>query len=132
MLRHSALRQSRSRLTICAVLKPVIERLAGRYSADQLARFHAEFVTNAAKAEGYIWIFPVFSTSTKIYRKFCPESMSGHLNGKQLFIFIGEQSGTGRWHSRVYHHSIYYVNDKLHIGHAHTTLACDVLARFKR
>ncbi len=27
---------------------------------------------------------------------------------------------------------IYYVNDKPHIGHAYTTLACDVLARFYR
>jgi methionyl-tRNA synthetase len=27
---------------------------------------------------------------------------------------------------------IYYVNDQPHIGHAYTTLACDVLARFKR
>ena len=27
---------------------------------------------------------------------------------------------------------IYYVNDKPHIGHSYTTLACDVLARFKR
>ncbi|MBT4922016.1 MAG: methionine--tRNA ligase [Rickettsiales bacterium] len=27
---------------------------------------------------------------------------------------------------------IYYVNDKPHIGHAYTTLACDVVARFKR
>ncbi len=27
---------------------------------------------------------------------------------------------------------IYYVNDKPHIGHAYTTLACDVLARFHR
>lgn len=27
---------------------------------------------------------------------------------------------------------IYYVNDKPHIGHAYTSLACDVLARFKR
>ena len=27
---------------------------------------------------------------------------------------------------------IYYVNDKPHIGHAYTTLACDVLARFQR
>ena len=27
---------------------------------------------------------------------------------------------------------IYYVNDAPHIGHAYTTLACDVLARFKR
>lgn len=27
---------------------------------------------------------------------------------------------------------VYYVNDKPHIGHAYTTLACDVLARFKR
>ena len=28
--------------------------------------------------------------------------------------------------------TIYYENDKPHIGHAYTTLACDVLARFKR
>ena len=27
---------------------------------------------------------------------------------------------------------IYYVNDKPHIGHAYTTLSCDILARFKR
>jgi len=27
---------------------------------------------------------------------------------------------------------IYYVNDRPHIGHAYTTLACDMLARFKR
>lgn len=27
---------------------------------------------------------------------------------------------------------IYYVNDMPHIGHAYTTIACDVLARFKR
>ena len=27
---------------------------------------------------------------------------------------------------------IYYVNDSPHIGHAYTTLACDVLARFMR
>jgi len=27
---------------------------------------------------------------------------------------------------------IYYVNDSPHIGHAYTTLACDVIARFMR
>ncbi|MEM7197535.1 MAG: methionine--tRNA ligase [Pseudomonadota bacterium] len=27
---------------------------------------------------------------------------------------------------------IYYVNDRPHIGHAYTTLACDIIARFKR
>lgn len=27
---------------------------------------------------------------------------------------------------------IYYVNDKPHLGHAYTTVACDILARFKR
>ena len=27
---------------------------------------------------------------------------------------------------------IYYVNDKPHIGHAYTTVACDVMSRFKR
>ena len=27
---------------------------------------------------------------------------------------------------------IYYVNDQPHIGHAYTTIACDVMARWKR
>ena len=27
---------------------------------------------------------------------------------------------------------IYYVNDAPHIGHAYTSIACDVLARFNR
>ena len=27
---------------------------------------------------------------------------------------------------------IYYVNDKPHIGHAYTTILCDVLARYHR
>ena len=27
---------------------------------------------------------------------------------------------------------IYYVNDNPHLGHAYTTVACDVMARFKR
>src|SRR6202000_897229 len=27
---------------------------------------------------------------------------------------------------------IYYVNDKQHIGHAYTSIACDVMARFMR
>ena len=27
---------------------------------------------------------------------------------------------------------IYYVNDKPHIGHAYTSIACDIMARFKR
>ena len=27
---------------------------------------------------------------------------------------------------------IYYVNDKPHIGHAYTTIACDIFARFHR
>ena len=27
---------------------------------------------------------------------------------------------------------IYYVNDKPHIGHAYTTIACDILARFHK
>src|SRR6476659_1318303 len=36
--------------------------------------------------------------------------------------------------SRTYYVTtpIYYVNDVPHIGHAYTSLACDVLARFKR
>ena len=27
---------------------------------------------------------------------------------------------------------IYYVNDKPHIGHAYTTIACDILSRFHK
>ena len=37
-------------------------------------------------------------------------------------------------HKKTYYVTtpIYYVNDAPHIGHAYTTLSCDVLARFKR
>ena len=38
-------------------------------------------------------------------------------------------AGTPRYYLTT---PIYYVNDVPHIGHAYTTLACDVLARFKR
>ena len=27
---------------------------------------------------------------------------------------------------------IYYVNDKPHIGHAYTTIACDILSRYHK
>ena len=27
---------------------------------------------------------------------------------------------------------IYYVNDKPHIGHAYTTIACDIISRFNK
>ena len=27
---------------------------------------------------------------------------------------------------------IYYVNDVPHIGHAYTTIACDIISRFKK
>ena len=27
---------------------------------------------------------------------------------------------------------IYYVNDKPHIGHAYTTIACDIIARYQK
>jgi len=27
---------------------------------------------------------------------------------------------------------IYYVNDKPHIGHAYTTIACDILSRYNK
>jgi len=37
-----------------------------------------------------------------------------------------------QWPSYYVTTPIYYVNDVPHIGHAYTTLACDVLARFKR
>src|SRR3954471_9155470 len=52
----------------------------------------------------------------------------------------GEQPGAARRHhtenamkSTFYITTpIYYVNDVPHIGHAYTTVACDVLARWKR
>ena len=34
--------------------------------------------------------------------------------------------------SFLYYDSIYYPSGKLHIGSAYTTIACDVLARYKR
>ena len=32
----------------------------------------------------------------------------------------------------LHHNPIYYPSGKLHIGSAYTTIACDVLARYKR
>lgn len=46
----------------------------------------------------------------------------------------GRGGGGGDGKGRPYYVTtpIYYVNDKPHIGHAYTTLACDAIARFMR
>ena len=74
-LRHAALRASKIKACdLCAFEIPVIERLASIHSADQLARFHKEFVTNATKAERLYLDFPRFLERhlTKIYEKSLP------------------------------------------------------------
>ncbi|MDA0333260.1 MAG: hypothetical protein O3C30_08840, partial [Proteobacteria bacterium] len=59
---------------LCEFEIPVIERLASSHSAEQLARFHDAFVTNAAKAEGLYLDFSRFLERhlTKIYQKTLP------------------------------------------------------------
>jgi len=75
LLRHAALRASKIKADdLCGFEIPVIDRLASGHSADQLARFHDEFVTNAAKAERLYLDFPRFLERhlTKIYEKSLP------------------------------------------------------------
>ena len=56
---------------MCSFEIQVIERLASCHSAEQLARFHTEFVTNAAKAETLYLDFSRFLERhlSKIYEK---------------------------------------------------------------
>ena len=51
-----------------------------------------------------------------------------------IFEDLNRYSEPGQMEKQSYYLTtpIYYVNDKPHIGHAYTTLACDALARFKR
>ena len=75
LLRHSALRASKIKADdLCGFEIPVIERLAANHSAEQLARFHDEFVTNATKVEKLYLDFPRFLERhlTKIYEKSLP------------------------------------------------------------
>ena len=52
LLRYSALRASNIKADdLCDFEIPVVERLASSHTAEQLARFHDEFVINFAKAE---------------------------------------------------------------------------------
>ncbi len=75
LLRHAALRASKIKADdLCGFEIPVIERLATSHSAEQLARFHNEFVTNAAEVEGLYLDFPRFLERhlTKIHEKSLP------------------------------------------------------------
>ena len=75
LLRHAALRASKIKVDdLCSFEIPVIERLASCHSAEQLARFHDEFVTNAIKAEKLFMDFPRFLERhlAKIYQKSLP------------------------------------------------------------
>ena len=75
LLRYAALRASKIKADdLCGFEIPVIERLATSHSAEQLARFHDEFVTNATKVESLYLDFPRFLERhlTKIYEKSLP------------------------------------------------------------
>lgn len=75
LLRHAALRASKIEADdLCDFETSVIDRLARSHSAEQLARFHNEFVTNAAKAERLYLDFPRFLERhlSKIYEKSLP------------------------------------------------------------
>ena len=66
LLRHAALWASNIKADdLCDFEIPVIERLAKGHSAEQLARFHDEFVINFAKAERLFLDFPpIFRTTS--------------------------------------------------------------------
>ena len=75
LLRHAALWASKIEANdLCSFEIPVIEQLASGQSPEQLARFHDEFVINAAKAERLYLDFPKFLERhlTKIYEKSLP------------------------------------------------------------
>jgi DNA polymerase-3 subunit delta' len=75
LLRQSALQASQIKaVELCSFEIPVIERLAGCHSAEQLARFHNEFVTKAVKAERLFLDFARFLERylSKIYEKSLP------------------------------------------------------------
>ena len=75
LLRHAALWANNIKADdLCEFEIPAIERLASDHSADQLAQFHNEFVTNAAKVESLFLDFPRFLERhfTKIYEKTLP------------------------------------------------------------
>jgi DNA polymerase-3 subunit delta' len=75
LLRQSALQASQIKaVELCSFEIPVIERLAGCHSAEQLARFHNEFVTKAVKAERLFLDFAQFLERylSKIYEKSLP------------------------------------------------------------
>jgi DNA polymerase-3 subunit delta' len=75
LLRHAALRASQMKAgELCSFEIQVIERLASGHSAEQLARFHNEFVTNAARAERLNLDFSRFLERhlSKIYEKSLP------------------------------------------------------------
>ena len=72
LLRHAALRASKIKASeLCSFEIQAIERLASCHSAEQLARFHNEFVTNAAKAERLYLDFSRFLERhlSKLYEK---------------------------------------------------------------
>ena len=75
LLRHAALRANQIKaVDLCGFEIKVIERLASCHSAQQLAQFHDEFITNAAKAERLYLDFSRFLARhlTKIYEKTLP------------------------------------------------------------
>ena len=75
LLRRAALWASEIKADdLCVFEIPVVERLASGHSAEQLARFHDEFVTSATEAERLYLDFPRFLERhlTKIYEKSLP------------------------------------------------------------
>ena len=75
LLRHAALWASKVNADdLCNFEIPVVKQLASRHAAEQLARLHTEFVSNAAKAESLYLDFPRFLERhlTKIYEKTLP------------------------------------------------------------
>ncbi len=66
---------------------------------------------------------------------FATWGLSGYISHTKISFFLHLFSTLGPFAvTKTFYITtpIYYVNDKPHIGHAYTTIACDVMARFKR
>src|SRR5207249_5540605 len=72
------------------------------------------------------------ATTQALWRPICPPS------GITFPLLIRRRAGRPAYNGRAVKDTfyittpIYYVNDVPHIGHAYTTVACDVIARYHR
>mmetsp|Transcript_14119 Transcript_14119/g.19938 ORF Transcript_14119/g.19938 Transcript_14119/m.19938 type:complete len:349 (+) Transcript_14119:1-1047(+) len=74
-------------------------------------------------------LFHLSMIAPRLSRAFCPSTQKFNSFSRNLATKIKFSKTEEQFYITT---PIYYVNDKPHIGHAYTTLACDVIARFMR